>query len=533
MTGIVAKMMVAHPEMDKNEVMKQLNKISILMVMSFLQSCLKYAVAIIHTKIKKNYTYHIKMKIFEHITKLSGSYFTDKQTGDLIKILESDVYAIENAGIDLAVDIFFNLVTSLCAIALLWTINSRLLIIVLFMEGGIVFVQNFLIKKMYQKVEALRKISGKSMGFTEEYISNILNLIIAKADKIFMRNFSSIERMSINQSLAYKRYAEGGKQFNQFMNACIISVIYLISGMYIIQEKMTYGTMVAFLQYVYLIINPFLLIINSYSQIQNMLVSIHKVCEVLEIQPLAEGKEILNAAKLTVEFEHVDFGYRDNELILQDLCMTFEPDKITALIGESGSGKSTICKLLYRLWQVHNGEIKINHIALANYNIVDLRKSIVIVTQDVVLLNDTLKNNIDMNQDHSLEQIWNICEIVQLKDFIYKLPNGLDEQIGENGNKLSGGQKQRIALARTLLENSSIIVLDEATSALDNVTQEILMKEIEPILRKKTAIVITHRLSSVKCADYIYVFGDQGVAEQGTPDYLSEHGVRYQQLQNK
>lgn len=505
----------------------------LLIIISLLQSGLKFVVALIHTRIKKDYSYHIKMKIFLHISKLSGAFFTDKQTGELIKILESDVYAIENAGIDLLIDILFNIVTSICAIVLLLKINKGLLAIVLVMEAVIIFAQKYLIKVMYKKVEELRKISGKSMSFTEEYISNILNLIVAKADAVFMQYFDTIEKKNIKKTMGYRRYSEGGKQFNQFMNSLIVGVVYLISGIYIIRGEMTIGVMVAFLQYVYLIINPFLLIINSYSQIQNMLVSVKKVYDVLEIPLPPDGEERAEGSEMVVEFEHVNFGYRENEMILCDINMKFEPGKITAIIGESGSGKSTIAKLLFDLWQVNSGDIKINGIFINNYNTADLRKKIAIVTQDVVLLNDTLENNIALKRNTDRSKIRELCEIVQLQDLIGELPQGLNEPIGERGNKLSGGQKQRIALARALSESTPIIVLDESTAALDNITQESLMKALEPVLRTKTTIMITHRLSTIKNADYVYVLDEHRVVEQGKPEFLSKHGRKYLQFQGQ
>lgn len=504
-----------------------ISSFAVLILIAFLQAALTYIVSITHMKVKKDYSYYIKIKIFNHISKLNGSFFSNKRTGELIKVLESDVYTIENAGIDLIIDVVFNVITSIWAIFILWNINYQLLFIVLFIELLIIVTQQYFIKHMYRKVEELRSVSGESMSFTEEFLSNILNLILVKADKIFMRKFKEIEKINIVKTFEYMRYSEGGKQTNQFMNALMVGVVYLISGMFIIKGDMTIGIMIAFLQYVSLVVNPFLLIINSYSQIRNMTVSIQKIYEIFEIPIPETGSRRLNNGDIFIEIKHIDFGYRENEVLLKDLCMKFEPQKVTAIIGESGCGKSTITKLLYGLWKVEKGEIRFNNIDIKELDTDDLRKHIAVVTQDAVMFNDSIKNNISLDRNYSGTEVLDMCEIVQLSDVISDLPSGLEENLGEQGNKLSGGQKQRVALARALLERAEIIILDESTSALDNITQEILMRNITPILKKKTAIIITHRLSAVNEADYVYVLENQQVIEEGTPQFLKENGEKY------
>ena len=517
--------------MDQGILKQNIQKLGILfgllILVAFIQCILKYIMAIIHIKIKKEYSYYIKIKIFKHISNLSGSFFSDKKTGELVKVLENDIYTIENAGIDLIIDVIFNVITSIWAISILCSINFQLLFVVLFIELIIIITQQYFIKHMYKKVEELRCVSGKSMNFTEEFLSNILNLILVKADKIFMRKFREIEKINITKTVEYMRFSEGGKQSNQFMNSLMIGIVYFISGIFIIKGEMTIGVMIAFLQYVSLVVNPFLLIINSYSQIQNMTVSIKKVYEILDIPIPDTGNQQIQNSEITIEMRNVNFRYRENELLFENLCMTFEPKKITAIIGESGCGKSTVTKLLYGLWQAEKGQIRFNGIDVKHLDVNSLRKHITVVTQDPVMFNDTIKNNISLESDYGDEEIYNVCKAVQLSDILNELPQGLEENLGEQGNKLSGGQKQRIALARALLEKSEIIILDEVTSALDNITQATLMKSIEPILKEKTTIIITHRISSINEADYVYVLENHRIAEEGTPQFLKENGKKF------
>lgn len=503
----------------------------VLLFVSLIQNLAKYIITMYHTKVKKRYTYRIKMDIFNRITKQSGKEFNNQRTGELIKVIESDIYAIENAGVDLIIDILFNIVISICAIVMLFQLNKRLMFLVLIIETIIVFGQKYLIEKMYQKVKELREISGRSMSLTEEYVANIVNFIIAKTEKFFMLNFQKVEQENIKKNIEYRRCTEGGRLFSQSMNAIIVAVIYLVSGINIIKGRMTFGSMVAFLQYTYMLINPFLMIINSYSQIQNMLVSVNKVYDILD-EPVREYKgAVIDTKDLDIEISNVTFGYRDDEQVLKNVSMKFPPNSKTAIIGESGSGKSTIAKLIYALWDVNSGEVRLNKKCINELNIEEMRKRISIVTQDTVLLSNTLLNNIDIGRNIEKDKIMRMCKAVQLEDLIESLPNGLNEMIGERGNQLSGGQQQRIALARTLLDESDVVILDEATSALDNITQEIIMNEIKPFLKGKTVIIITHRLAIIKDVDYVYVMDNHSIVEEGTPEYLSQNGTKYLEFQ--
>ncbi|VYT34458.1 putative multidrug transporter membrane\ATP-binding components [Tyzzerella nexilis] len=199
--------------MDQGILKQNIQKLGLLfgllILVAFIQCILKYIMAIIHIKIKKEYSYYIKIKIFNHISNLSGSFFSDKKTGELVKVLENDIYTIENAGIDLIIDVIFNVITSIWAILILCSINFQLLFVVLFIELIIIITQQYFIKHMYKKVEELRCVSGRSMNFTEEFLSNILNLILVKADKIFMRKFREIEKINITKTVEYMRFSEG------------------------------------------------------------------------------------------------------------------------------------------------------------------------------------------------------------------------------------------------------------------------------------------------------------------------------------
>ncbi len=230
----------------------------------------------------------------------------------------------------------------------------------------------------------------------------------------------------------------------------------------------------------------------------------------------------------------VSFSY-DKEDVLHNINMSLESGNIYGIVGGSGSGKSTLIKLIYRLWDIESGSIRINDVDIRDYNLKNLRKNITIITQEPLLLNDTVFNNIILsNKNINYELVVRICKELDIYDFIVSLPNEFNTIVGENGVKLSGGQKQRISIARAMLSNSSILVLDEATSALDNISQKDLLKSMKKFLNNKIVIIIAHRLSTIKDSDKIFVINNGEIIESGShKDLVSQNGYYCNLLEDK
>ena len=243
--------------------------------------------------------------------------------------------------------------------------------------------------------------------------------------------------------------------------------------------------------------------------------------EPITIKQDNKGKRCLENFEGDIVFNKVSFSYNDNITTINNIDMKLEKGKITALVGTSGSGKSTISKLLFRLWDIDKGSITIDGVPLKEYNLKDMRKNISIITQDVLLFDDSIMNNLTL-RDRQIDKyrVEDICKKVGISSFIKELPNGFETKVGEGGVKLSGGQKQRISIARALLSDSKIIVFDEATSALDNISQNQILKNIKEFIADKTSIVIAHRLSTIKDADKIYVLDNGNVVEEGSHSEL-------------
>jgi ABC-type multidrug transport system, ATPase and permease components len=229
--------------------------------------------------------------------------------------------------------------------------------------------------------------------------------------------------------------------------------------------------------------------------------------------------------------DNVTFSYSD-EKVLDGITMLFKKGQITALVGASGSGKSTIVNLLYRLWDADSGKIMIGGYDIRDYNLKSLRKNVSVVSQDLLLFDDSIKNNLILgNKEIEIEEIINICKKVEIYEFIKQLPEGFDTIIGERGVKLSGGQRQRIAIARAIFCSSQIIIMDEATSALDNISQKNILDNLKIYLNNKITIIIAHRLITIQDADKIYVIENGKVKEEGThKELIMNEGIYFKFL---
>lgn len=502
-------------------------KVNLLILLSSLYvssviliNALKYVIVYYHGKVKKRFTYNTKLRILNHIKELSGDFLTNKHTGEILKIFESDIFNLEAVGIDTFIDILINLVTGIIAIRILLLIDYKLFIIVIVLEAIMIVVQKRIVHTVSHKTKILRNVAGVSMSLIESFISNIMNAIITKTDFVFINKYKENEEEVMSQSWKLGNIIEKGQLIANGINELMIILIYTIGGFWIIKGNMTLGLMLAFNQYTALVINPFLQLINSYSKIQNTMVSINKIYDLLNITPIKNDESASLLKEYNIEFRNVEFSYGFEEGLFNKINLKFPQGKTTALVGASGSGKSTIIKLLFRLWNPIRGEIRIGNKSISEYNLNNLRASISVVTQDVHIFNDTVYNNITLGAAVSSEEIMEICKRLDLENFIKSLPEGLNTNMGENGVKMSGGQKQRIAMARALFEDAPILILDEATSALDTNTQNIVMNNISHYLKHKTTIIITHRLSTLKNVDYIYLLGKEGIIEEGTPDML-------------
>lgn len=507
--------------------------IVIYFIINVLNPMMQLVLEYLYTIMKNKITISLKIKLLNHISSLSGRYFSEIKSGNILSIINQDIFIIDNFNVELLFNLLTNILTAMFSVIFLASINKELLFIVLFIEFILVIIQSKMRKYISSETNNIRESHGDIFNITQEYVSNIRNIVISKSKLKFFKSYINKERRLMHDELKLNIAIVANMSITTILNSTITVAIYGYGGYKIINGQLSVGELIAFQQYTNMLVGPCIDIIRSANQIVQAKVSIDRVYSIID-EPI-DIKVDNRATKIdeveinSIELKNVSFNYNDfNEErnILRNTNMVFKKGETTAIVGESGCGKSTIVSLLYRLWDITDGEILINNINIKDINLKSLRKSIHIVNQDVFLFDDTIRNNVDFNKQFSNDEVLKVCSIVGLNELLESLEYGIDTVVGEKGVKISGGQKQRIQMARAILSNSKIVILDEATSALDNISQNSILNNINKYIKDKIVIVIAHRLSTIKDADNIYVLEKGKVVESGREeDLLAKDGL--------
>ncbi len=322
------------------------------------------------------------------------------------------------------------------------------------------------------------------------------------------------------------------------VSAIGVATVIWYGGHLIVTQQITSGTFVAFIAALIMLYTPLKSIGNNYIQLQKAFLAVERIYSMLDIETEAEKErehkdelKELSGINESIEFRHVSFSYTGQKNVLEDINFTVKNGEKLALVGNSGGGKTTVCSLIPRLYEINQGEILIDGHDIHEFTLQSLRKNIGIVFQDNFLFSGTIRENILMgNPSASEEQLQEACHSACLDEFLEKLPKGIDTEIGERGILLSGGQKQRVAIARAFIKNAPLVILDEATSALDNKSEKVVQEALDNLMKNRTVLVIAHRLSTIINSDSIMVINDGNIVERGTHDELIALGGAYEAL---
>jgi subfamily B ATP-binding cassette protein MsbA len=508
----------------------------VLLVIFFLKGLVYYIYSMLLQQVGQAVIRDFRQRIFDHIHRQSLTFFNKMPTGTLMSRIISDVallqQAVSNALVG-AVRDFFQVVILL---GIVFSMNWRLAMITFI----VLPVAAYPIVKFGR---LFRKISTR----TQEEVAHVSNILhetitgnrIVKAftkEEYESRRFlDQITRLFL-LTMKDAKYRCLQHPMMEFIGGVAIAMIIWFGGKEVIGGHMTPGTFFAFLTALIAAYEPVKGVTKINSTIQQGLAAATRVFAILDIEPeIQDKKDAIKLAPFSrqIECKNINFRYDDEALVLADINLTVPVGEALAIVGPSGGGKTTLTNLIPRFLDLKEGSILIDGTDIRDVTLESLRSQIAMVTQQTILFNDTVRNNIGYgDQQADDQQIHDAARAAHAYNFIQALPNGFDTIIGEGGARLSGGQRQRISIARALLKNAPILILDEATSALDTESEREVQKALENLMKDRTTLVIAHRLSTIKNADRIIVIKHGVIIEQGTHETLLKHGGEYEMLYN-
>lgn len=477
----------------------------------------------------------MRSELFNHLQKLPFSYFDDNKTGVIMSRMTNDLFEISELAHHGPEDVFLSLVTLIGAFVMLCFINVYLALIVFAVVPFGVLVSVLLRRRMKRAFKEVRVVQGEINADIESAVSG-MRVSRAYSAQAHEEKFGAGNARFVKaKSRQYKVMGEFHSSMTFFMDFLYFAVL-LSGGLFFYYDFIDAGEFAAFVLYVTTLITPIRTLINIFEQIQEGMTGFKRFCEIMDVPEEEDAPEAILPERLVgdIEFDGVSFSYKndgDEKEVISDFSMRIPAGKTVALVGPSGGGKTTICHLIPRFYEIDGGKITVDGYDIRNLQRSALRKNIGIVQQDVYLFNGTIRENIAYgNFDAAEEEIIEAAKKANIHDYIISLPHGYDTNVGERGVKLSGGQKQRVSIARAFLKNPPILILDEATSALDNATETLIQGALEKLSEGRTTLVVAHRLSTVKNSDEIIVMTAEGIKERGTHEELLALGGAYEKL---
>ena len=466
----------------------------------------------------------MRKELFSHLQKLSFKFYDNTKVGYLMSRIVNDLNNVSELAHHGPEDLFISGVMLIGSFLILLVMKWELALFTFAILPVMFYFSLVLGEKMYISFKDIREKIAEVNSIVEDSLSGI-----------------RVVKSFTNETLEEDKFNDGNQQFRQSREFAMKNMAVFHSGMnfftnlitlftvsagayYIFNDTLTTGELVAFIFYVNMFMNPIRRLVNFNEQFQKGMAGFNRFLELLDVDPEVDVKEDaikLDEVKGTIKYKNVSFGYDNHKKVLKGINLDIQPGETIAFVGPSGVGKTTLCNLLPRFYELDGGAIYIDGKNIENIELESLRENIGIVQQEVFLFNGNIKENISYgNYTASEEEIKEAAIKANAHQFIMELSEGYYTKIGERGVKLSGGQKQRISIARSFLKNPPILILDEATSSLDSESEKIIQSSLERLSKDRTTLVIAHRLSTVKNADKIVVLTENGIVEKGTHQQL-------------
>ncbi len=493
----------------------------------------------LNSYISQNIVYDMKNQMYRHLQKMPMQFYSNVKQGEVITRMTSDISGIQGVFNSTVVNFASNLFILATTLGTLFVMNWKLAIL------GMVVVPLFLFptRKMGRVRWKIAKETQEKMSEQNHIIQETLSISGYLLMKLFTKErkeYEGFKAVNAESTRLQIRESMAGRWFMMLLSTFTTigpMLIYLYGGYLYIQGEISVGEIISFVALLGRIYGPFGQMTNLYVDINRSIALFERIFDYFDMEPVIVNKpEALpeNISGQNIVFEDVSFAYQKDKPALRKISFMAESGTMTALVGPSGAGKTTITNLLPRLYERSSGRIRIGGTDIKDMTLESLRSQIGLVTQDSYLFNGTIRENLMYaNDEASEEEMQEACKAAYIHDFIMELPDGYDTVVGNRGMKLSGGEKQRISIARVLLKDPAIIILDEATSSLDTVSEYYIQKAMSVLLQNKTSIVIAHRLSTIMAADQILVVQDGTIVEKGRHEELLQHNGVYRDLHAK
>lgn len=500
-------------------------------------------------RVGQEITAGIREDLFTHVTSLAASFFDKTPVGKLVTRLTSDVEALGDVfatgAVGIVSDVLYIVVIIVTIFSLEWRLASILITLLLPVTFLIIYFQQQYRQANYKAREELSDLNS----LLQENVAGINIVQLFRRERFNAEMFRSVNRKYLKQIDKTIFYDSAISALLEWIGLVAIAAVLWFGGALVLGESLTFGALSAFVLYAQRLFDPLRRFAEKFTMFQAGFTAIERIHELMS-EPIAirdpEGTKVRSFANLRskklsnqpqapaqsgeIRFEHVWFAYKEDDYVLQDLHFTIHPGEKVALVGPTGAGKSSIIRLLCRLYEPTKGRIIVDGTDIRNLPQAELRRHIGVILQESFLFAGDVKRNITLGETYSLHEVQRSAQITNIDNFINQLPQGYDTQLRERGANLSGGQRQLLAFARVAIRNPHILVLDEATASLDVGTEALIQEALERLLVERTAIIIAHRLSTIRHVDRIFVLKRGQLIESGSHEELLTQGGLYASL---
>jgi ATP-binding cassette, subfamily B, bacterial MsbA len=517
----------------------------------FLKNIFRYLGMYFMANIRNGVVMDLRNSMYKKILALPLSYYSDERKGDLLSRMTTDVQEIEWSVMQ-SLEMFFRTpVSILIPLTMMISMSPQLTLLIIVLIPLPSLLIGWIGSSLKRKSVKGKTMLGTLFSIIEETLGGLRIIKAFNGEKFMDAKFTKENATYTHTMIGMYRRVDLSSPLSEFLGAVVLMTLVYLGGKLVLDETLAASTFITFIAVFYQLISPSKELTNAYYNIQKGLASVERIEKILSADEAikeSSSPQVISTFNREVEFKNVSFAYRkgDEGWVLKDINLKVPKGKTVALVGQSGSGKSTLADMLPRFYDPDKGEILIDGISVRDLKITSLRNLMGIVTQESILFNDTVENNIAFGTNPSPtlpsregvsplagetgEGVIAAAKIANAHDFIMQMPEQYQTNIGDRGSKLSGGQRQRIAIARAVLKNPAILILDEATSALDSESERLVQDALNKLIKNRTSLVIAHRLSTIQHADEIIVLQKGVIAERGTHNDLLAKGGVYKKL---